>query len=160
MFVEFLAIAAMAGVIFLATRAAQPNHNDIKEQVRRELDRQVAAWNRGDLLGFMETYWNDDRLCFFSGGDVSTGWNAMRERYQKRYQADGKEMGRLTFESIEVEVISPGDCLARGRYNILFTKGDSQIGLFTLLMRKIGGQWRIVHDHTSGPAPPPTPQKK
>lgn len=159
MFVEFIALAAIAGVIFLALSAASPNHNDIADSVRRELDGQVAGWNRGDLPRFLESYWADDRLTFYSGGDVTTGWNQTRDRYEKRYRGEGKEMGKLTFESPEVVVISPNDALARGRYTVVFTKGEPQVGLYSVLMRKVGGKWRIVHDHTST-ADPPKPAKK
>src|SRR5438552_2571191 len=73
MFVEFLCLAVVAGLIFLATRAAQPNFNDVADAIRRELDGQVAAWNQKDMNRYLDTYWNDDKLVFYSGGDVTTG---------------------------------------------------------------------------------------
>ena len=52
---------------------------------------QVAAWNRGDLDGFMAGYWKSPDLVFFSNGTRTRGWQATLERYQKRYQAEGTE---------------------------------------------------------------------
>ena len=116
---------------------------------RAVLDAQVAAWNRGDLDGFMQGYWHDDKLTFFSGDQVTHGWQATLDRYRKRYQADGREMGYLKFPEITVEPAGDEWAFARGRWLLTFKDGKTMGGLFTLVMRKIGGQWRIVHDHTS-----------
>ena len=67
--------------------------NDQIGAIRLVLDSQVAAWNKGDLKGFMAGYWKSEKLTFFSGDKVEHGWQATYERYQKRYQAEGREMG-------------------------------------------------------------------
>ena len=122
---------------------------DLKKQFGGVLDAQAAAWNKGDLDGFMAEYWNDDKLTFISGGDITFGWKATKERYVKRYQADGKEMGKLTFSELEVEVLGPYAALVRGRWQLELSK-DKPGGLFTLLFKRLPEGWRIVHDHTSG----------
>lgn len=117
--------------------------------VRRVLDDQVAAWNKGDLKGFMAGYWRSPDLTFFSGKDKTRGWDATLERYQKRYQAEGKEMGKLTFRDLEIEVLSPESAWVRGRWQLELSK-ETVGGLFTLIFKKLPEGWRIVHDHTSG----------
>jgi beta-aspartyl-peptidase (threonine type) len=125
------------------------------DSVRAVLAEQVAAWNAGDLERFMRTYWQDDGLRFYSGGTVTGGWQATLDRYRKRYQADGKEMGTLTFTDLEVESLGPDAALARGRWGLVFRKSDDKpSGLFTLVLRKKADGWRIVHDHTSAADPP------
>src|ERR1700754_83817 len=59
------------------------------------LDKQVAAWNRHDLEGFMAGYRNSEKLSFYSGGVKTSGWNTTLERYRNRYQSEGREMGHL-----------------------------------------------------------------
>src|SRR5947209_20489038 len=49
---------------------------DPEQAVRAVLDAQVAAWNRGDLEGFMAGYWQSPDLTFFSGDKVTRGWPA------------------------------------------------------------------------------------
>jgi beta-aspartyl-peptidase (threonine type) len=120
-----------------------------KEVVRRLLDDQVVAWNKGDLKGFMKTYWNSRDLTFFSGKDVTAGWEATLARYEKRYRSEGKEMGQLSFKDVEVEVASPTLAWVRGRWQLVNSK-ETLGGLFTLIVRKLPEGWRIVHDHTSG----------
>src|SRR5579872_4088712 len=66
-----------------------------EEAIRQVLDAQVTAWNRGDLEAFMAGYWASPELSFFSAGNHTQGWEATLERYRKRYQSEGQEMGRL-----------------------------------------------------------------
>ena len=109
---------------------------------------QLNAWNKGDLKGFMAGYHKSPDVSFYSGGNVVKGWDAMLERYQKKYQGEGKEMGTLTFRELEIDVLSPESAMVRGRWDLKMTKTNPG-GLFTLLMRKTPEGWRIVHDHTS-----------
>ena len=113
------------------------------------LDAQVEAWNRGDLEGFMAGYWRSPDLVFCSGDTVTKGWDETLARYRKRYQAEGREMGRLRFDGIEVIPLGEDAALARGAWRLVMTDGKEPHGLFTLLLRRLDGAWRIVHDHTS-----------
>ena len=117
-------------------------------EIRTLLDAQVKAWNQGDLDGFVSAYWNDDRVTFFSGGDVSKGFKPLRDRYFKRYKAEGKEMGQLAFENLEIEPVGPDFATARGRFRLKM-KEDQPTGLVTLWLRKFPDGWKIVHDHSS-----------
>ena len=117
--------------------------------LRSVLDRQVEAWNRGDLEGFMETYWRSPDLVFCSGATVTRGWDSTLARYRKRYQSEGREMGRLRFDAVEVVSLGEDAALARGAWRLVMGDGKEPHGLFTLILRRIDGAWRIVHDHTS-----------
>jgi ketosteroid isomerase-like protein len=117
--------------------------------IRAVLDAQVTAWNRGDLDGFMAGYWKSDKLTFFSGETIAHGWQATMDRYRKRYQSEGREMGKLEFHDLSVEMLSGDSAVVRGRWHLTMKDGKTPNGLFTLLVRRIDGDWRIVHDHTS-----------
>lgn len=119
------------------------------EPIEALLRKQAADWNRADLDGFMETYWKSPRLVFQSGGTRSEGWETVRDRYRKRYQGEGKVMGKLEFRGIEVETLGPDAAFARGRWELTMPDGSKPGGLFTLILRKLPEGWRIVHDHTS-----------
>jgi ketosteroid isomerase-like protein len=116
--------------------------------IRKVLDDQAAAWNRGDLIGFMDGYWKSDRLSFFSNNDKTAGWQATLDRYRKKYQADGKEMGKLAFSELSVELLGTEHALVNGRFRLTL-KEAAPTGIFTLILRKLPEGWRIVHDHTS-----------
>jgi uncharacterized protein (TIGR02246 family) len=142
--VSLLAIALLAPV----ARA------DDAADIRAVLDAQAVAWNKGDLDGFMAGYWNDDKLTFVSGGDITFGWKATKERYIKRYKSEGKEMGKLTFSDFHADVLAPNAAVVRGKYELAFEKEKddkkkSARGRFTLVLKKFPDGWKVVHDHTS-----------
>ena len=124
-------------------QAAKP-----QAEVRKVLDDQVVAWNKGDLEAFMAGYWKSDKLTFFSGNAKTAGWQATLDRYRKRYQAEGKEMGKLSFAELSIEMIGDNHALVRGRFRLQLGK-EAPTGIFTLVLRKLPEGWRIIHDHTS-----------
>ncbi len=128
--------------------AAQTPRAQETKAIRAVLDAQVTAWNKGDLEGFMAGYWQSPDLSFFSGKTKTRGWQATLDRYRKRYQADGKEMGTLAFRELEVDRLGADHALAKGRWQLTL-KTESPGGLFTLILKKLPQGWRIVHDHTS-----------
>lgn len=125
-------------------RAADPR--SIEAVVRA----QEAAWNRGDIEAFMsEGYWNSPDLTFYSGGDVTHGFEPVLARYVKRYKSGGAEMGTLSFTDVEVLPLAKDAAVARGRWALDFERQPDVGGLFTLVFRRTPDGWRIVHDHTS-----------
>ena len=111
------------------------------------LKAQQNAWNAGDIDRFMDGYWNSPELRFASGGDVTFGWQATRDRYHKNY-ANRALMGTLTFSDLEVIEISDDAAIVHGGW-ALARDGDTPSGLFTLLLRKIDGAWKVVSDTTT-----------
>jgi beta-aspartyl-peptidase (threonine type) len=116
--------------------------------VRTVLAEQVTAWTKGDLDGFMAGYWNDEKLTYISGGKYVRGWKALRERYRVAYQAEGKEMGKLSFAEVDTEAVGPGAVLVRGKWQLRVAREEVG-GWFTLLFRKLPDGWKATHDHTS-----------
>ncbi|WP_425407789.1 nuclear transport factor 2 family protein [Hyphococcus sp.] len=116
--------------------------------IRASLNAQAAAWNEGDLEGFMEGYWKSDELKFVSGGEITRGWSSTMKRYRDRY-AGGEGLGQLSFERLEPKLVTDDVAVVTGRFNLL-QGGETSSGVFTVVMRRDNGAWRIVHDHTSG----------
>lgn len=134
--------------LLLAACATVPAADE-RTAIRQVLDQQVAAWNRGDLEAYMAGYTRGDELTFFSGANVTHGWQPTLDRYRKRYQGEGKEMGTLTFSDVKIDVVAHDAAFVRGAWHLAMKQGESPHGLFTLLMRKTDVGWRIVHDHSS-----------
>ena len=131
------------------TRAVfDAQRKESEKAIRGVLDSQVVAWNKGDLDGFMAGYWNDDKLFYISGANAAQGWKALKERYQKAYQADGKEMGKLKFGDLNVEMLAPNSALVRGKWEVTMSK-ETVGGWFTLIVKKFPTGWKVTHDHTS-----------
>lgn len=119
----------------------------IKTDIVAVMDAQVAAWNRGDVDGFMRGYWNSPELVFVSGDSVTRGWQPTLDRYKKNYDSREK-MGTLKFSDLDVTVISKTAAVVLGNWS-LARAADNPKGKFTLIFRKLKNGWQIVHDHTS-----------
>lgn len=136
-----LTLALLSVAAICAAEDSQP--------VRVVLQRQQEAWNRHDLDGFMAGYWNSPELTFFSGAKMLSGWQATLERYRKNYQSEGREMGKLEFSDLNIQMLAADAAFVRGAWHLTMSDGKTPHGLFTLVFRKFPEGWKIVHDHTS-----------
>ncbi|WP_438480438.1 YybH family protein [Oleiharenicola lentus] len=137
---------ALFVVLFTFSLQLTAATNDAAE-VRAVLSKQQDAWNRGDIPAFMEGYWKSDELRFASGGTITHGWTATRDKYLKGYP-DKTAMGTLTFALHEVTLLAPDTALVFGKWE-LTRANDKPWGLFTLTMKKTAEGWRVTSDHTS-----------
>ncbi|HEX8560489.1 MAG TPA: nuclear transport factor 2 family protein [Pyrinomonadaceae bacterium] len=147
----FASLLALAAVVFgyqgrgRAPRSQKEDRN--AAAVRAVIEAQAAAWNRGDVEGYMDGYAREDETTFVSGDTVTRGWRTVLERYKARYDTREK-MGALAFTELEVKPLSEFYMLALGRWR-LKRAADAPGGRFTLIFRRTNAGWRIVHDHTS-----------
>ena len=146
----FASLVAVAAVVFGYRGSAPPAQK--KEDanaaaVRAVIEAQAAAWNRGDVEGYMEGYAKEDTTTFVSGDTITRGWRTVLERYKARYDTREK-MGTLAFTELEIKPLSEFYFIATGRWQ-LTRAADTPHGRFTLIFRRTNAGWRIVHDHTS-----------
>ncbi len=123
------------------------NFSRDKSAIRAVLNSQAAAWNRGDIEGYMNGYDRSPNTEFVGSDSLTRGWQEVLDRYKKRYDTREK-MGALTFSDLEITMLSKNAALVLGRWR-LKRASDEPHGTFTLLFRKTNAGWRIVHDHTS-----------
>ena len=121
--------------------------NQDAQAIRKVLQVQNEAWNRGNIDEFMNGYWENDSLKFIGKSGVTYGYKATLERYKKNY-SDTAQMGKLSFDILEVKRLSPEYYFVVGKWFLKRSVGDIG-GTYTLLFRKIKGRWVIVVDHTS-----------
>jgi len=136
-------------ITFAANIGAQSENQktQIATEIRKVMDDQSAAWNRGDIDGFMAGYWKSEKLTFISGTEVTRGWQPTLDRYKKGYDSRAK-MGELKFSDLEFTVLSKDAAVVLGSWGLTREK-DNPHGKFTLTFRKFKEGWRIVMDHTS-----------
>jgi ketosteroid isomerase-like protein len=94
----------------------------------------------------MQGYWTSPQQRFLSGASVTTGWAETLAHYKARYDTAAKR-GHLAFTKLEVQLLGPDAALATGHWRL--ERGAPVEGEFSLTLKRIGGQWRIVVDHTS-----------
>lgn len=118
-----------------------------QDRVAAVIETQQVAWNAGDIDGFMQGYWQSPDLRFASGGSVTRGWQATRDRYHARY-SDRALMGELSFDQLEITMLGDDGSVVHGAW-ALERAQDRPSGLFTLIFNKIDGDWKIVSDTTT-----------
>jgi len=138
----FVIIFTVSGIVF-----AQTKEEKEKAAIRKVMDEQITAWNRGDIDGFMQGYWKSENLIFVSGDNVRRGWQTVTDNYKRSYNTREK-MGVLSFTELEITILSKDSATVLGRWKVQHEPKDDQ-GRFTLIFRKFKEGWRIIHDHTS-----------
>lgn len=139
-----------------ACAAARTPPAEVERGVRATLDAQVAAWNRGDVRGFMDGYLRSPDTTFLSGTHLERGFDPVLARFLERYP-QGK-MGTLEFHDVEVRPLGDGSvAYVLGRYRL---RGDAtQSGAFSLVFVRVDGGYRVAHDHTSADPEPEGAEK-
>lgn len=148
-------ISILFCILFIAVTAvstfAQSKDEKTKSAIRKVMEVQTAAWNAGDIEGFMQGYWNSPEMKFVSGDNVARGWQAALDRYKKSYDSKAK-MGVLTFSDLEINILSKDSAVVLGSWKLdreVNGVKDNPHGKFTLIFRKFKDGWKVVHDHTS-----------
>ncbi|MFL5810725.1 MAG: YybH family protein [Flavisolibacter sp.] len=118
-----------------------------EKQIRQVLQTQTESWNRGDIEGFMQTYWKSDSLLFIGKSGVNRGWQTTLDNYKRGYP-DAAAMGKLSFDIILVKKLSSKYYYVVGKWMLARSIGDLS-GHYDLLFHKIKGKWYIVADHSS-----------
>jgi len=134
-------------IIALAGGASPSPSATPQDQIHAVLESQQDAWNRGDLVAFMQGYWKSDRTEFVGASGIQRSWQAVLDRYRQGYP-DRTAMGKLTFSNLEITMLGPKAAFVLGEWR-LGRASDQPHGVFTLIFRKFPEGWRIIHDHTS-----------
>jgi ketosteroid isomerase-like protein len=121
-----------------------------RQAIAQVLTTQTAAWNRGDIPGFMAGYWHSDSLVFIGKKGPTYGWQPTLDNYRRSYP-DATQMGQLDFSQLHITPLGAEVAQVVGHWHLArpgVAAGDLQ-GQFLLIFRKLNGQWVIVADHTS-----------
>src|SRR5262249_51342697 len=133
---------------FIARAFAWPPEDKVRGGIQYQLQKQQAAWNRGDVDAFMSAYWHSPDVTFSGSSGIVRGWDAVLARYKKTY-ADRDAMGQLEFSGLDFHSLGPDAYLLLGHWHLTRTKGGDVGGVFSLVWQRFPEGWRIIHDHTS-----------
>ena len=131
-------------LLFFSVAGAQPKDEIL---IRNAMTEQLNAWNAGDIDRYMQTYWHDDSLMFIGRSGITYGYDNTLKNYKKGYP-DTASMGKLDFQILSVKRLSVLYYSVVGKWHLKRSAGDVG-GMFTLLFRKVRGNWVIIQDHSS-----------
>ena len=121
--------------------------NKDEQAIRHVLNTQAQQWNKGNIDGYMRGYWHSDSLIFIGKNGPEYGYDNTLKRYKKAYP-DAAHMGQLTLTIKSMKRLSPEYYFVIGGWALQRSAGNVS-GNFTLLFRKVSGQWVIITDHSS-----------
>jgi len=136
-----------AVLLFISVPAIGICQGKDEQAIRTMLAAQVTEWNKANMEGFMKGYWENDSLLFIGSKGPTYGFGPTLARYKKNYP-DTDHSGTLTSTILSMKRLSPEYYFVVGKWALARKAGDVG-GSYTLLIRKIRGQWVIVADHSS-----------
>lgn len=153
---RWLIAAAVVGLAACATTTAyRPSANEraaLRDEMTAMLARAAASWNRGDLDAFVDDYLPGNETTYIGSRGLLRGPDAIRAAYAPRF-VPGAVRDSLSFELLDVDPLAADVTNIIATYILVRHVGgrDSVTarGPTSLLMRRVDGRWRIVHDHSS-----------
>lgn len=127
----------LAYALIAALGAADGGH-----EVLGLLERQAAAWTRGQLEAFCSIYADD--AVFVSPSGVTRGRAEVLARYQKKYPTP-KAMGKLTLTPVDVRETADAVSVA-ARWTLEYPDKPAATGHTVVVFRRSKSGWQIVHD--------------
>ena len=140
---------ALTILLLLSINLVTAQHTEVlaKEQIKLVMKFQEVNWNKGDIPAYMKGYLNSDSLLFIGSKGPTYGYDNTLMNYLKTYPNKSK-MGKLTFDLIRIDVLSEKDAYVVGKWH-LKRETDEPQGYFSLLWKRVDGEWKIVADHSS-----------
>jgi hypothetical protein len=74
-------------------------------EVKKALDGQVNAWNKGDLEKAMSYYWNSPEILWVSKSGIQKGYQPVLDGFRQEF-ADKSKMGIYSYDLLYREEIS------------------------------------------------------
>ena len=147
-------LSTLSLLILLSCNMNNTNSVDVLKQdldeintIKKILSSQQECWNNGDIDGFMQGYWNSEKLVFTSlNHKPAYGWKNTLERYKNSYPTKSS-MGELKFEILNLKLISKTTATLKGKWELIRQK-DHPNGLFWLDIEKFDNNWLITKDST------------
>ena len=142
-------VVAIGVVAACSARAPSPALNPAEATATAVafLSASSDAWNRGDLEAFVDDYARDSTTTFVAGGRVQYGWDWIHGNYARWWDLES-ERDSLQFEDVAARSLGSDYLLTTARFVLFRSDSVTASGPFTLVMKRIEGKWKIIHDQT------------
>lgn len=135
-------------LLLLAGCAESPPGHSAEGSIREMLELSAAAWNAGDLDGFMSSYAPDSNTTFVGHRELLRGYDVIEANYAPLFEP-GATRDSLRFEDMSIHMIDPLHAVGYARWVLVRDGEPWRSGPFTLVVERRGTNWFIIHDHSS-----------
>ena len=122
-----------------------------EKEVQAVFDRLVEGINQVDAEKVMSVYYNDPKTLFFNyNGTATIGWQNMYDNRKTSYTK--RSNVNLEITGLRIEMLSPTSAYASCKWKQTQEfegKLEQSTGRMTLVFKKFGGDWKVLHLHTS-----------
>lgn len=143
-----LVLAVLLPAALAGCRFEMGEEEDLERSIETMLFRSANAWNSGDLDGFVAAYADGASTSLMTTDGPVFGRVTIRGLYAPRFQP-GATRDSLRLEDLNVRPLPPLIGIVTGRYVLERDGTVTDSGWFSVVVRRAGDGWRIVHDHKS-----------
>lgn len=141
-----LGFVALSALLFAGCRFETVPDENVESSVEAMLARMAEAWNAGDLDGVMAFYADGSTPALVTPEGPVYGRAQIRALYAPAFEG-GAHREPIRFDDVDVRTLPPLVGIVTGRRVAISGTGDPGMGWFTIVVRRVGDGWRIVHDH-------------
>lgn len=123
------------------------SYDTSKQEITAMMLQQAKDWSNGNIEAFMEGYIKSDDLKFVGSRGITYGWQNTLDNYKKGYPTN-EHTGTLTFNLLDFDQLAEDTFLVIGEFHLKRNVGDAE-GMFSIILKKIEGEWKIIADHSS-----------
>jgi uncharacterized protein (TIGR02246 family) len=147
--------AGLSAALFVAVPAVSQKEDPLFTATRQQLDvvkiilAQQAAWNKGDLDGYLSHY-KDSPDTQAVLANLVRGIDSIRGAYKQNFP-NKDAMGSIEDTDIEVKALGDNYAIATGKYHLNRPKksGGAVEGTFMELFEKTPTGWRIIFSQST-----------
>ena len=138
----------LAILLVMAAAPAANAQDNAQSLIQKELDEMLAAWNRDDLDAHIAAY--ADSATWTTSTGLLHGKTAIRQTLVRSFQRGNELLGELSFGPSVFRRLSDDVMVTNGSFTVgKLPSGKDINGQSTLIWKRMGGRWQIVHDHSS-----------
>ena len=120
---------------------------DPEKEIYDQMMKMLDAWNRHDLDAYLDGFLHSDDILLVVEGETIRGWDLLSKAFHSGYP-NPAEMGTVTFDRMQVQMLGPDLGFVLVWYTIAFPK-KKQFGTDTIIVKKVAEGWREMISHTS-----------
>jgi ketosteroid isomerase-like protein len=140
-------VAALITVPVVRGQAVESGKTDGTEAVQHVLKSLEQAWNAHDARAYADNYWHSADLTIFEEGEVPKRWDAAFAANSKNFK---DSPSALSISDVKIHLVRASTSYVTA-WQVIGADGKPQLGLFMLVLRKFGNEWKIVHDQAWTP---------
>ena len=153
----FILLVIFATAFAVPAQKKSAASSDSSAAVRAAFDRLVDGIKQIDADKTMAAYDKSDRLLIFNNNGTATiGWDNVHSNVTSLYA----KLANVTLDitGLRVEMLGPSNAYVSCKWKQT-QENDGKLedasGRMTLIYRKVGKDWKIIHRHTSPDLPGP-----